>query len=365
MINKNPLQPVKNKVQFSGSSRVHKMATNNNGLIFRPIIVLNLTAEMLYVLNQRMVAQSIHHSKQREVITSILNKAFDPEFLSKLYTPTKHDELQKLGTIHQHTDLRTMFQSFAHASVMRLNKTSMDKLYDLMVMCLKYQLTHLRTAVEIHAITLNHLDSLERMLDNPQAFFQNEKDKMEKFKNTNSDANSTGISMIRNAKTGFIKHFSKIANTDYETIRMNLLKFSGEQHTRISMFLRNNVQDDRGRFVVNPEHVKTRVPFQFVNSEVLDVCYRGSDLGLSLYHSFGRKASDVENSGEKNEKTKKSPENRKKSAENRKSVTELDEDVALGEICILTSFIGQSQDGDGDEEDFSPDIFNDEELDMF
>ena len=76
MINKNPLQPVKNKVQFSGSSRVHKMATNsNNGSIFRPIIVLNLTAEMLYVLNQRMVAQSINHSKQREVISSILNKA--------------------------------------------------------------------------------------------------------------------------------------------------------------------------------------------------------------------------------------------------------------------------------------------------
>ena len=48
---------------------------SNNGLTFRPIIVLNLTAEMLYVLNQRMVAQSIHFLKQREVITSILNKA--------------------------------------------------------------------------------------------------------------------------------------------------------------------------------------------------------------------------------------------------------------------------------------------------
>lgn len=244
----------------------------------------------------------------------------------------------------------------------------MDKLYDLMVMCLKYQLTHLRTAVEIHSITLNHLDSLERMLDDPQAFFQNEKDKMEKFKNTKSDSNdnaNSGISMIRNAKTMFIKHYSKIANTDYETIRMNLLKFSGEQHTRISMFLRNNVQDDRGRFVVNPELVKNRVPFQFVNSEVLDVCYRGSDLGLSLYHSFGRKVNDAEKSGEKSgDKTTNSPENRKKGSENRKSVTELDEDVALGEICILTSFIGQNQDGD-EEDDFSPDIFNDEELDMF
>merc|ERR1712050_290344 len=191
----------------------------------------------------------------------------------------------------------SMFQTFAHASVMRLNKTSMDKLYDLMVMCFKYQLTHLRTAFEIHSVTLNHLDSLERMLDDPRAFFQNDKDTMEKFKKIENKDVCSGISMIRNVKSGFIRHYGKIANTDYEAIRLNLLKFTNEQHTRISMFLRNNVQDERGRFVVNPEIVKNRVPFQFVNSEVLDVCYRGSDLGLSLYHSFGRKSKDIEKEG--------------------------------------------------------------------
>merc|ERR1712178_586424 len=120
---------------------------------------------------------------------------------------------------------------------------------------------------------------------------------MEKFKKTENKDICSGISMIRNVKSVFIRHYGKIANTDYEAIRLNLLKFTNEQHTRISMFLRNNVQDERGRFVVNPEIVRNRVPFQFVNSEVLDVCYRGSDLGLSLYHSFGRKSKDNENDG--------------------------------------------------------------------
>merc|ERR1712178_167068 len=143
---------------------------------------------------------------------------------------------------------------------------------------------------------------------------------------------------------------------------LNLLKFTNEQHTRISMFLRNNVQDERGRFVVNPEIVKNRVPFQFVNSEVLDVCYRGSDLGLSLYHSFGRKSKDVEKEGSEKKGELKRSESQSSSGK-RKSVTELDEDVVIGEISILTSFIGQNQDVDG--EDFSPDIFNDDELEMF
>ena len=35
--------------------------------------------------------------------------------------------------------LKTMFDKLAHASIMRLNSNSMDKLYDLMTMAVKYQ----------------------------------------------------------------------------------------------------------------------------------------------------------------------------------------------------------------------------------
>ena len=34
-----------------------------------------------------------------------------------------------------------MFDKLAHASIMRLNSNSMDKLYDLMTMAVKYQVT--------------------------------------------------------------------------------------------------------------------------------------------------------------------------------------------------------------------------------
>ena len=35
-----------------------------------------------------------------------------------------------------------MFDKLAHASIMRLNANSMDKLYDLMTMAVKYQVGH-------------------------------------------------------------------------------------------------------------------------------------------------------------------------------------------------------------------------------
>ena len=38
-----------------------------------------------------------------------------------------------------------MFDKLAHASIMRLNSNSMDKLYDLMTMAVKYQVTKTKT----------------------------------------------------------------------------------------------------------------------------------------------------------------------------------------------------------------------------
>ena len=42
--------------------------------------------------------------------------------------------------------LKTMFDKLAHASIMRLNSNSMDKLYDLMTMAVKYQVTKTKTS---------------------------------------------------------------------------------------------------------------------------------------------------------------------------------------------------------------------------
>jgi hypothetical protein len=53
-----------------------------------------------------------------------------------------------------------MFDRLAHASIMRLNEQSMEKLYDLMVMAVKYQVMMSRDPYDLVMITLNHLDAM-------------------------------------------------------------------------------------------------------------------------------------------------------------------------------------------------------------
>ena len=53
-----------------------------------------------------------------------------------------------------------MFDKLAHASIMRLNANSMDKLYDLMTMAVKYQVLMCHNPRHLIALTLNHLDAI-------------------------------------------------------------------------------------------------------------------------------------------------------------------------------------------------------------
>merc|ERR1711981_1358408 len=96
---------------------------------------------------------------------------------------------------------------------------------------------------------------------------------------------------IRQAKKQYIQFYSKYTPIEFEFVRQSLMNLVQDQHTRISMFLRNQVQDEKGRFIMTGigNSADSRVPYQCINNDVVDVCYRGSELGKSLYHIFGRK----------------------------------------------------------------------------
>ena len=54
-----------------------------------------------------------------------------------------------------------MFERIVQSSIMRLNRESMDKLYDLMTMVFKYQVLMVPSPRQIVGVTLNHLDTIE------------------------------------------------------------------------------------------------------------------------------------------------------------------------------------------------------------
>ena len=83
----------------------------------------------------------------QDVIRTMYNKMF----IEELFRP------QDVYSMHS---TRQIFDRLAHSSIMRLNESSMDKLFDLMTMGFKYQLLACSYPEELLHVTLNHLAQL-------------------------------------------------------------------------------------------------------------------------------------------------------------------------------------------------------------
>jgi hypothetical protein len=60
--------------------------------------------------------------------------------------------------------LKDLFNQLVHTSIMKLNETSMGKLFDLMVMSFKMQVFLSSSPCEIYQTTLNHIRELIRII---------------------------------------------------------------------------------------------------------------------------------------------------------------------------------------------------------
>ncbi|XP_026558564.1 protein OSCP1 isoform X1 [Pseudonaja textilis] len=85
-----------------------------------PLLVLNLGGEMLYIVDQRLRAQSIPGDKARQVMNDIIGGIFNKNFMDELFKPQE---------LYSRKALRAVFERLVHASIMRLNAPSMDKTY--------------------------------------------------------------------------------------------------------------------------------------------------------------------------------------------------------------------------------------------
>ncbi|XP_043317813.1 protein OSCP1 isoform X2 [Cervus canadensis] len=85
-----------------------------------PLLFLNLGGEMLYILDQRLRAQNIPGDKARKVMNDIISTMFNRKFMEELFKPQE---------LYSKKALRTVYDRLAHASIMRLNQASMDKIY--------------------------------------------------------------------------------------------------------------------------------------------------------------------------------------------------------------------------------------------
>ncbi|KAM8790069.1 protein OSCP1 isoform 2-T2 [Rhynchonycteris naso] len=184
-----------------------------------PLLFLNLGGEMLYILDQRLRAQNIPGDKARRVLHDIILTMFNKTFIEELFKPQE---------LYSKKALRTIYDRLAHASIMRLNEASMDKLYDLMTMALKYQVLLCPRPKDVLLVTFNHLDAIKGFIrDNPNL-----------------------LHLVDETFRKLIEIYSSVSAGEFQLIRQTLLTFFQDLHTRVSIFLKDKVQNSNGRFVL-------------------------------------------------------------------------------------------------------------------
>jgi len=179
-----------------------------------PVLVLSLGCEMAYVLDQRLKAQQVEERKKGMVLRDILQALFSPDFLQALFKE------QPMGAF---AETQSLFWKIAHSSIMRLNPSSMEKLYVLMVMGFKHQAMRCVAPQELCDLVLTHMETVKGLVD--------DKDVLE------------CIAATEKRLEGF---WDSLSNGQWEMLRQAVLRFVQDQRTKISVLLDKGLQSKAG-----------------------------------------------------------------------------------------------------------------------
>lgn len=183
-----------------------------------PMLIINMGGEMVYILNQRLIAQSVPTDKSHKVVHDVMKSMYNPKFISALFEPQ---------AVYTNASVRQVFDRLAHSSIMRLNETSMDKLYDLMTMGMKYQLLACNGPECYIQIALNHLDNLRAMLVEQHV-----------------------IDLVDDAQRLLVEAYANMSTGNLYLLKQTLLQFFHGRKVKVSIFLQEKVQKLDGSFKV-------------------------------------------------------------------------------------------------------------------
>uniref|UniRef100_K3WWX1 Protein OSCP1 n=1 Tax=Globisporangium ultimum (strain ATCC 200006 / CBS 805.95 / DAOM BR144) TaxID=431595 RepID=K3WWX1_GLOUD len=187
-------------------------------LMTMPMLIVNMGAEMIYVLDQRLKAQSIPRDKSSKVLEDIIKTMHNEKFMAELFKP--HHMYSNIST-------RQIFDRLAHSSIMRLNTNSMDKLYDLMRMGFKYQVLSCSSADELVQVTMNHLVNIKALID------------------TEDVKKLIDETILLTSQT-----FGAMNPADFYLLRQYLCRFFQDTRIKVSLFLQSGIQGMDGTLAI-------------------------------------------------------------------------------------------------------------------
>eukprot|EP01029_Cantina_marsupialis_P028720 TRINITY_DN777922_c0_g1_i1.p1 TRINITY_DN777922_c0_g1~~TRINITY_DN777922_c0_g1_i1.p1 ORF type:complete len:399 (+),score=120.06 TRINITY_DN777922_c0_g1_i1:96-1199(+) len=166
---------------------------------------------MVYILEQRLKAQKIQDTKSRKVLSDVVRSMYSPKFIHELFKP--QDTYSNAST-------RQIFDRLAHSSIMRLNPSSMDKLYDLMTMGFKFQLLRSTCASDIIRITMNHLEALKAIVEDEAVCLLID----------------TAIDLTH-------KTYGSLSEAQFNSLKQALHRFFQDRRIKVSLYLQDGLQN--------------------------------------------------------------------------------------------------------------------------
>ncbi len=110
---------------------------------------------MVYILHQRLNAQKVAKDKEDKVLREVIAAMHDKSFITELFDTQEVYDIESVKQI---------FDKIAHSSLMRLNSSSMSKLFDLMLMGMKHQLMNCLGPWDVLHMTLIHIRSMRNLI---------------------------------------------------------------------------------------------------------------------------------------------------------------------------------------------------------
>lgn len=159
------------------------------------------------------------------VLTDIVTVLLHPKLLDELFIP------QPVAT---HNVIKQLLQDISATSIMKLDDYSMSKLWDLMTMIFKWQLS-VATNQNIFDISRRHLRSVAMLM--PQFFPK---------------------CIIEQAMKRFESLAHRFTDDDYKCLNNTLILWFSEYHTKISVLMRLGLQKKDGTFSL-PSTIGTNV----------------------------------------------------------------------------------------------------------
>ena len=176
---------------------------------------------MIYILNQRLLAQKIPVDKADKVRSDVIRHLFSEDFIRELMQPQ---------ALYSMTSTRQVFDKIAQSSIMKLQTSSMNKLFDLMLMGVKMQILNLTYPEQLVKLCLNHVEELSQLTSAKDC-----------------------LACLNSASEKMVKTYSGLSSAVFGRIRQALLRFFQNRLVKVTMFMHGGMQMADGTFKVPVE----------------------------------------------------------------------------------------------------------------